>query len=83
MNESLTLLSRRPCPLLTKSSVCTDERVKDAIIRVLTYRRYANITVWYSFVFSHVGTRNSYYLRTYFLLVAHDLSKPKVFNTVI
>jgi hypothetical protein len=58
-----------------------------AIIRVLTYRRYANITVWYFFVFSHVayhvGTRNSCYLRTYFLLVPHDLSNPKVFNTVI
>jgi hypothetical protein len=31
----------------------------------------------------HVGTRNSCYLRTYFLLVPHDLSKSKVFNTVI
>jgi hypothetical protein len=49
------------------------------------YRRYANITVWYFFVFSQVpvGTQNSCYLRTYFLLVPHDVSKPKVFNTVI
>jgi hypothetical protein len=31
----------------------------------------------------HVGTQNSCYLRTYFLLVPHDVSKPKVFNTVI
>jgi hypothetical protein len=33
-------------------------RIQGAIIRVLTYRRYANITVWYFFVFSqeyHVG----------------------------
>ena len=45
-----------------------------AIIRVLMYRRYANITVWYFFVFSQVpvGTQNSCYLRTYFLLVPHD-----------
>jgi hypothetical protein len=31
----------------------------------------------------HVGTRNSCYLRTYILLVPHDLSKPKVFKTAI
>jgi hypothetical protein len=31
--------------------------VQGAIIRVLTYRRYANITVWYFFVFSHVPRR--------------------------
>jgi hypothetical protein len=40
------------------------------------YQRYANITVWNFFVFSHVphiGTRNSCYLRAYVLLVAHDL----------
>jgi hypothetical protein len=30
----------------------------------------------------HVGTRNSCYLRTYFLLVPHDLSKPKVFTVI-
>jgi hypothetical protein len=38
-------------------------------------RRYANITVWCFFVFSHVprrpGTRNSCCLRTYLLLVPH------------
>jgi hypothetical protein len=62
-------------------------KLQGAIICALTYRRYTNITVWYFFVFSHVpltvGTRNSCYLRTYFLLVPHDLSKSKVFNTVI
>ena len=31
--------------------------MQGAIIRVLTYRRYANITVWYFFVFSHVPRR--------------------------
>jgi hypothetical protein len=31
----------------------------------------------------HVGTRNSSYLRTYILLVPHDLSKRKVFKTAI
>jgi hypothetical protein len=31
----------------------------------------------------HVGTQNSCYLRTYFLLVPHDLSKPKVSKTLI
>jgi hypothetical protein len=30
-----------------------------------------------------VGTRNSCYLRTYILLVPYDLSKPKIFKTVI
>jgi hypothetical protein len=45
----------------------SDTRTQGAIIRVLTYRRYANITVCYFFVFSQL--RNSCYLRTYFLLV--------------
>ena len=56
-----------------------------AIIRVLTYGG-TPILLSGTSLFSatyHVGTRNSCYLRTYFLLVSHDLSKSKVFNTVI
>jgi hypothetical protein len=34
-----------------------------AIICVLTYRRYANITVWYFFVFSHVAIPRRYILK--------------------
>jgi hypothetical protein len=50
-----------------------------AIIRVLTLLSGTSL---FSATY-HVGTRNSFYLRTYFLLVSHDLSKSKVFNTVI
>jgi hypothetical protein len=56
--------------------------------RVLTYLRTGGTpillsgTSWFSATY-HVGTRNSCYLRTYFLLVPHDLSKSKVFSTVI
>jgi hypothetical protein len=57
--------------------VCLGLKIQSAIIRVRTYRRYANITAY------HVSSWNSFYLRTYFFLVPHDLSKAKVFNTVI
>jgi hypothetical protein len=43
---------------------------QDAIIRVLTYRRYANITVWYFFVFSHVPRRYTELLLSVYLLFA-------------
>ena len=51
------------------------------ILRVLTYRRYANITVWY---FSQVPRRYAELLLSACSLLAapHDLSKPKVFKTV-
>jgi hypothetical protein len=42
--------------------------IQGAIIRLLAYQRYANITAWYFFVFSHVPrryARNSCYMRTY------------------
>ena len=41
-----------------------------AIIRVLTYRRYANITVWYFLVFSHVPRRYAVLLLSAYLLFA-------------
>jgi hypothetical protein len=41
-----------------------------AIIRVLTYRRYANITVWYFFVFSHVPRRYAELLLSAYLFFA-------------
>ena len=41
-----------------------------AIIRVLTYRRYANITVWYFFVFSHVPRRYAELLLSKYLFFA-------------
>jgi hypothetical protein len=54
------------------------------------YLRTAEVRQYYGLVLLcfqpctyHVGTRNSCYLRTYFLLVPHNLSKPKVLNTVI
>jgi hypothetical protein len=44
--------------------------VQGAIIRVLTYRRYANITVWYFFVFSHVPRRYAELLLSAYLFFA-------------
>ena len=41
-----------------------------AIIRVLTHRRYANITVWYFFVFSHVPRRYAELLLSAYLFFA-------------
>jgi hypothetical protein len=56
-----------------------------AINRVLRYRKYGSITIWYFFLSAtyHVGTRNSCYLRTYILLVLYYLSKPEIFKTLI
>ena len=47
-----------------------DNFEQGAIIRVLTYRRYANITVWYFFVFSHVPRRYAELLLSAYLLFA-------------
>jgi hypothetical protein len=41
-----------------------------AIIRVLTYRRYANITAWCFFVFSHVPRRYAELLLSAYLFFA-------------
>ena len=41
------------------------ERIQAAINRVPTYRRYANTTVWYYFVFNHVPRRYAYYVTNY------------------
>jgi hypothetical protein len=58
--------------------------VQGAIICVLPYQRYANITVWYFFVFSHVPRRYAELLLSAYLLCAGTiwLSTPKVSKTV-
>ena len=53
LNLVLRIVESGKQDLNTKSKT----KVQGAIIRVLTYRRYANITVWYFFVFSHVPRR--------------------------
>jgi hypothetical protein len=53
LNLVLWIVESGKQDLNTKSKT----KVQGAIIRVLTYRRNANITVWYFFVFSHVPRR--------------------------
>jgi hypothetical protein len=53
LNLVLWIVESGKQDLNTKSKT----KVQGAIIRVLTYRRYANITVWYFFVFSQDKTR--------------------------
>jgi hypothetical protein len=51
-------------------SQASENITQGAIIRVLTYRRYANITVWYFFVFSHVPRRYAELLLSAYLFFA-------------
>jgi hypothetical protein len=53
-----------------QSKVVLMHCTQGAIIRVLTYLRYANITVWYFFVFSHVPRRYAELLLSAYLFFA-------------